>query len=131
MNLSTFFLPTRIYWSHTDAAGIVYHGQYAALFEMARVEWMRQLGFGQADQGFFAVVTLNMNFVTPIMLDDLVHIGCEVTKVGASQLSLHQHITKQDLVTTRAQVDLAWLDAETRRPRRMPQSLRSQLLCES
>ena len=42
---AAFRWPVRIYWEDTDAAGIVFYANYLKLFERARTEWLRSLGF--------------------------------------------------------------------------------------
>jgi Predicted thioesterase len=98
--MNQFNWPVRIYWEATDAAGMVYHGAYPGIFEQARVEWMRALGFGQARQdgmvqGFFAVTKLDIDYVRPVLLDHEVSVTCSVSASGASRLILAQNIWHQ------------------------------------
>ena len=39
-----FTTPVRVRYAETDAAGVVYHGNYLIYFEVARVELLRALG---------------------------------------------------------------------------------------
>ena len=34
----------RVRYAETDQMGVVYHGNYAAFFEMGRTEWLRNQG---------------------------------------------------------------------------------------
>ncbi len=130
--MNQFNWPVRIYWEATDAAGMMYHGAYPGIFEQARVEWMRALGFGQARpdgmvQGFFAVTKLDIDYVRPVLLDQQVFVTCSVSTSGASRLILAQNIWHVDELMAKAMVSLAWLDATNKRPTRMPQELKLKL----
>ncbi|HVS84526.1 MAG TPA: thioesterase family protein, partial [Gaiellaceae bacterium] len=39
-----FSARTRVGFSDTDAQGIVYYGRYNPYFDLARTEWLRELG---------------------------------------------------------------------------------------
>ena len=50
-------------YQETDKMGVIYHGNYATWFEVARTDYIRKLGFSYADiekQGIISPVT-NLN----------------------------------------------------------------------
>lgn len=53
-------------YAETDKMGVIYHGNYATWFEVARLDYITKLGFSYADmekQGIISPVTeLNVNF---------------------------------------------------------------------
>jgi len=65
----------RVRYGETDQMGVVYHGNYAQYFEIARIEWLEQLGFSykkMEEQGvMLPVVSLNTEFKKPAMFDEI------------------------------------------------------------
>lgn len=68
----------RVRYSETDAMGMVYHGHYAAFFEVARVEAFRKLGLSyreiEAMGIIMPVVEWHARFIRPARYDDLLTI---------------------------------------------------------
>ena len=68
----------RVRYAETDAMGVVYHGNYAAFFEVARVESIRQLGFSYKDMEnsgvIMPVIEWHAKFLRPAHYDDLLTI---------------------------------------------------------
>ena len=65
----------RVRYAETDAMGVVYHGNYAPYFEVARVESIRQLGFSYKDMEkvgiIMPVIEWHAKFLRPAHYDDL------------------------------------------------------------
>ena len=98
---NAFTIPVRIYYAETDAGGVVYHSKYLDLFERCRTEWLRQLGHEQRDlirdhNLVFVVRNINIDYLKPGRLDDLLHIGLEVQKLGRSQIIFGQHVRREN-----------------------------------
>lgn len=68
----------RVRYSETDAMGMVYHGNYAAYFEVARVESFRKLGLSyreiEAMGIIMPVVEWHAKYIRPARYDDLLTI---------------------------------------------------------
>ena len=45
----TLHWPVRVYYHHTDAGGVVYHGTYLDFMEAARIELLAAIGFDLAE----------------------------------------------------------------------------------
>lgn len=102
---NAFTMPVRIYYAETDAGGVVYHSKYLDLFERCRTEWLRQLGHEQSalirDHNLvFVVRNINIDYLKPGRLDDLLHIGLEVEKLGRSQIIFRQHVRRENAELT-------------------------------
>jgi acyl-CoA thioester hydrolase len=98
---NAFTLPARIYYAETDAGGVIYHSKYLDLFERCRTEWLRQCGHDQRDlirdhNLVFVVRNINIDYLRPGRLDDLLSIGLEVAKLGRSQIVFRQHARRQE-----------------------------------
>ena len=114
-----------MYFQDTDAGKVVYHGAYLNFLERARTEWLRQLGFGQPQlmQQFgvmFIVRSVEMKFMRPARLDDLVDVSVGVSRMGRAQLDLAQTVARQETALVRANINLACVCADTLRPKPLP-----------
>ncbi len=120
----------RVYYEDTDAGGVVYHAGYLRYLERARTEWLRSLGYSQAtmkaeESLLFTVVSMQLDFLRPARLDDLLRVRSRATLAGGASVAFEQEILRGESERIlAAQVRVACLDATTYRPRRLPASLR-------
>ena len=121
----------RVYYEDTDLAGIVYYANYLKYFERARTEWLRALGHGQQaliDQRglLFAVRSVQLEYIAPARLDDLLAVELRVDRVRRASLDFAQSIRRNDEDTElcTAQVRVACLEAERFRPAVIPDDIK-------
>ena len=98
---NVFTLPVRVYFEDTDAGGVVYYANYLKYLERCRTEWLRELGHNQQNlieehNIVFVVRNINIDYLRPGRLDDLLQIGLEVGKLGRSQIIFRQHARRQE-----------------------------------
>lgn len=142
-----FSLSQRVYYQHTDAGGMVYHGRYLDFMEAARTEFLQAHGHDLARLAarasvMFVVRTLQVDYLRPAILQDLLTITAEVAKVGFASIRFVQHVLRAappaDQATeglapgatgllVRADVDLACVDPSTLKPTRLPADMRRSL----
>jgi acyl-CoA thioester hydrolase len=120
-------LPLRIYYEDTDFSGIVYHASYLRFFERGRTEFIRALGVDQRalhrDEGVaFAVRSINIQFLRPALMDDVVTVETRSGLLRGPSLHLRQTIRRGSDVLTTAEVVVVCI--REGRPRRLPESLR-------
>lgn len=137
---SRFSLRVRVYYEDTDAGGIVYHATYLRWMERVRTEWLRALGARHADladrDGIqFVVASLEIRYLRPARLDDLLNIDLEVVEVRRATLRLAQRTrpAADDSATSAAQapappltesnVRIAVMDRRSGRPAPLPRWL--------
>jgi tol-pal system-associated acyl-CoA thioesterase len=131
-----FELPVRVYWADTDAGGVVYHSNYLDYCERARTEWLRELGFSQqhlvqAESVLFTVASLSIEFRRPARLDDQLQVRTEARQSGGASVEFTQEIWRESpepALLASVEVLVACVDAATFRPRRLPESLRKELI---
>ncbi len=129
---SEFRLPVRVYIEDTDAGGIVYYVNYLKFMERARTEWLRQLGHEQRDLMqlglVFVVHSLDVRYRRSAHLDQRLEVLARVQAFSPASLMFQQEIRSQggDLLVD-GQVKVAAVDADSRRPRRLPADLCAQL----
>ncbi len=126
-------LTTRIYLEDTDAGGIVYHTSYLRFMERARTEALRSAGFSQSETFendlSFVLHSMNIRFATPALLDDEVQISCRLVNSKGASITFEQHVRS---ATTRqmhcsAEVVVACISLQNKRPRRIPRELLEKL----
>lgn len=125
-----FLLPVRVYIEDTDAGGIVYYVNYLKYFERCRTELMRALGTERAaisESGWMFVVSkLSVSYRQPAHLDDELHATALITAVGGATIGFFQSVRRGETVLVKGDVQIACVDCDTGRPRRLPHVLRCQ-----
>lgn len=128
----TFSFPVRVYYEDTDTAGVVYYAGYLRFLERGRTEWLRALGVEQfrlaQETGLvFAVRSLNIEYLKPARLDDLLAVLTELTLPGRAQVTLRQAIERDGETLVEATVRIACLDTKTMKPAALPATLKDKM----
>jgi len=128
-----FHWPVRIYWEDTDAGGVVYHARYIGFMERARSEWMRAMGYGQdalrqGDGQVFVVRAMQLDFLKPACLDDLLQVSVQLQECRRTSVVIEQQILRDDVVLLRASVHLVAVGTRSFRPQAIDPTLRALLL---
>jgi acyl-CoA thioester hydrolase len=121
-----------VYFQDTDAGGVVFHGTYLDFLERARTEWLRALGFDQRklmreDGVLFIVRALELAYLKPALLDDLLAVSASIEKIGRAQLTLRQEVRRGTESLVRALVNLACVSADRLRPAPIPERVHAAL----
>ncbi len=122
-------LPTtqyRVCYADTDQMGVVYYGNYAKLFEIARGEAFRKIGAtykSLEDAGIIMpVIHLEVNYHQSALYDDLLTIETFMEKFPSTRVKFSHKIYNEAgklLVTGR--VFLCFIDRAKKRPVRIPE----------
>jgi acyl-CoA thioester hydrolase len=118
---------TRVWFSDTDAQGVVYYGRYLPYFDHARTEYHRHLGPFDLGLAQFAMRASTIEYLAPARFDDLLEIFVRVERIGRTSITYdHAAYRVQDdvLMVTAKQV-LVLIDLEQRRPVEIPESYRA------
>ena len=124
--------PQRVYFQHTDAAGVVYHTRYLDFMECARSEFMQSLGFdlghlARHDHLLFMVHSAQITYHRSARLNDLLAVTASVARVGRARLVFAQSVERDDVILVSAELTLACVDVRTHRPTGIPESIRKEL----
>jgi len=126
-----FAIDLRVYYADTDAGGVMYHANYLNFFERARTEWLRHLGFElppMAHAGcMFIVRRMQLRFVRPALLDDLVHVSAQPVLLGRAQITVLQRVQRSAELLVEASVNLACVNPRSLRPTVLPVPLHTRL----
>ena len=115
----------RVRYGETDQMGVVYHGNYAQYFEIARIEWLEQLGFSykkMEDNGvMLPVISLNTQFKNSAFFDDILTIKTRLLSRPSVKIEFDYELYNNNgkLLTTGNTV-LVFLSSKTRRPMKCP-----------
>jgi len=118
----------RVRYGETDQMGVVYHGNYALYFEIARTEALRQIDVtyrGLEESGIMMpVVNLNVNFKKSAKYDDLLTIKAFFKTMPTVKTIIDYEVYNEvnDLLCT-GQTTLVFMDMKTNKITRCPQVL--------
>ncbi|MFA5597713.1 MAG: acyl-CoA thioesterase [Pusillimonas sp.] len=90
-------LSGKVYYSDTDAYGVVWHGSYLRWFEMGRVEYLQELGANLKDLAeqndiIMPVVEINLRYKSSAVINDPITIETEILKVERASITFSQII---------------------------------------
>lgn len=128
---STFILPVRAYYEDTDAGGVVYYANYLKFAERARTEMLRQLGIENPDMQdrhgiAFVVRHIDVEYLNPARLDDLLDVHVNLTKVGGATINGTQVIRLDGVDLVRMTIRLGCMKLSGG-PGRLPKDVRERL----
>ena len=122
--MKVFTYSQRVYFSDTDAQGIVYHARYLDFAEHGRTEMARQLGTSSLEGGLaFVVRSMTIGFEKPAYLDDMLVVETGVAEFGRVSMVFDQVIRRGEEVVCRMSVKVACIDIATKRIARIDQRL--------
>jgi acyl-CoA thioester hydrolase len=119
-----FEFPVRVYYSDTDAGGIVYHAKYLDFAEHARTELLRLVSADRPGQAelmertriAFVVKSIEVVYHAPALLDDLLTVVTTLEQSKRFSMVFLQRVMRgtQELATLHVKV--ASLNLDTKRP---------------
>jgi len=123
-----FTTRVRVRYAETDAAGVVYHGNYLTYFEVVRVELLRALGHPitaiEAQGVLLPVVEARLKYLRPARLDDLLEVSVSVESVGPASFAFDYEVTRDGLLLVSGWTRLAVCERDSGRAMPMPGWLR-------
>lgn len=127
--MNIHILKNKVYYSDTDAYGVVWHGSYLRWLEAGRVEWCEMLGYNLIDlenQDIVLPVTnLNVRYKASAKLNDNIIIETKISKFNGLSVTFTQTIKSVDTLKTfiEAEVDVVAVSKTGKLYRRMPEVL--------
>jgi acyl-CoA thioester hydrolase len=121
-----FSAQTRVGFSDTDAQGIVYYGRYLPYFDLARVEYHRNLGLLGMDIGEegeeFVMRALTIEYLAPAVFDDLIEVYVRMARIGRTSgtYEFAAYRARDDELMVTATQTLVLVDLEERKPVLIP-----------
>ncbi len=108
-------LPVRVYFEDTDFAQVVYHASYVRWCERGRSDFLRLLGTDarrlidgsdSTEPAAFVVRRMNMDFMRPGRIDDVLHVETRVRELGGASVTLDQAVIRDGVRLFEAVVTL-------------------------
>ncbi|MFZ2406375.1 MAG: tol-pal system-associated acyl-CoA thioesterase [Methylobacter sp.] len=126
--MKEFSWPVRVYYEDTDAGGVVFYANYLKFFERARTEMLRAMGYEQdeliATEGIiFVVRSVQIDYLSPARFNEQLQVSAKVSQAKKASLTFEQIITRGDDVLCKGIIRIACLDAQTMRPKAIPETL--------
>ena len=121
---------TRVGFSDTDAQGIVYYGRYLPYFDLARVEYHRNLDMLRMDVGGELVMRAsNIEYHAPARFDDLLEVFIRVARIGRTSATYEMaaYRVEDDVLMVTAAQTLVLVDLEERKACPIPDVVREQI----
>jgi 4-hydroxybenzoyl-CoA thioesterase len=122
----TFSHQVRVYVEDTDAGGIVFYANYLKYMERARTEFLRSLGYDKPalfDGLQFVVRSVELLYQKPAVLDDLLDISANLTKLSKASFEVQQNIFRHGDLLVEAKVKIACISNDAKRPQAMPANI--------
>lgn len=119
----------KVYYSDTDAYGVVWHGSYLRWLEMGRVQLCEMMGYNlvelEAQNIVLPVVNLNVRYKNSAKLNDEMIIETCIQKFNPLSVTFEQKIKnkKDGKLFVEAIVDVVAIDNNGKLYRRMPKIL--------
>lgn len=128
-----FLFPIRVYYEDTDAVGIVYHANYLRFMERARTEILRTMdpAFGTENAALFVASEVQLKFLRPSYLHDLLEITTVIDKVSYASIIFKQQIQRKQseeaIICCEGEIKIVCVDAAMR-PRALPAYLKNEYI---
>jgi acyl-CoA thioester hydrolase len=118
---------TRVWFSDTDAQGVVYYGRYLPYFDHARTEYHRHLGGFGVEGREFVMRASAVEYHAPARFDELIEAFVRVSRIGRTSITYEcaAYRLPDDLLMVTAEQTLVLVDLATRRPTPVPDELRA------
>jgi acyl-CoA thioester hydrolase len=127
-----FSARTRVGFSDTDAQGIVYYGRYLPYFDLARVEYLRELGLlhpGALEGLEFVMRACAIEYLAPAVFDDEIDVWIRLARLGRTSATYEcaAYRTADDVLLVTATQTLVLVDLEERRAVPIPDPYRERV----
>jgi acyl-CoA thioester hydrolase len=119
----------RVWFSDTDAQGVVYYGRYLPYFDNSRLEYLRHLGlagYWTGPECEFVMRALEVTYEAPARFDDLLEVFIRTTRIGRTSVTTEgaAYRVDDDRLMCTARATLVLVDGVTRRPTLIPDEYR-------
>lgn len=110
----------RVRYADVDQMGYMYYGNYAKLYEIGRVESLRNLGIRYKDleeSGIWMPVYDNYSkYIKPAKYDDLLEITCILRELPRTRITFECEIRDEEgTVLNLGKTTLVFIDAQTKK----------------
>ncbi|MGF1485028.1 MAG: acyl-CoA thioesterase [Opitutales bacterium] len=123
-------ITVQVRYAETDQMGFVYHANYLAWFEMARVRMLDALELSyrqlEAEGAFLPVLEANVRYRQPAYFDDLLTVQVRLPEKPRVRIRLEYQVLRDEALLAEGFTQHAWIGKEGRSIR-PPDSWRQKL----
>ena len=121
--------PLIVRYGETDQMGVVHHSNYLRYFEVARLEWLTQLGVSynkMEEEGIMMpVISAQIDYKTPACFEDQLRIKIHLKEIPLVKMTfIYEVVNQKDELVCTATTVLAFMNAKNRKPHRCPESFK-------
>lgn len=121
----------KVRYAETDQMGIVHHSNYAQYFELARIEWLNNLGFSykkMEEEVALPVYEMKIKYIKPAFFDEILHVQTSLVEKPTAKIVFKYSIkNSEDEILTEAYTTLVFTDQNTQKLIRCPQYILDRL----
>lgn len=126
--MRTFSFPVRVYFSDTDAGGIVYHTHYLDFAEHARTEALREVAKESqnsllSEDIAFVVKSISVSYEKPGYLDDILNVETAVKEAKRFSVVFAQTVKRGDEVLAVIETKVGCISLSKKRPFPIPEEI--------
>ncbi len=116
----------RVRYKDTDQMGIMHHSNYIVMYEMARTEWLRDMGLTYAEierRGIMSpIIEVQSKYLYPAFYDEVLTVKVFMDELPSARLNISSEVYNEAgrLINT-GRVTLGFMHSDTRRPCRAPE----------
>ena len=121
----------KVYYSDTDAYGVVWHGSYLRWLEQGRVDMCANTGKSiselQEQDIVLPVSEINIKYKNSAHLDDIILVSTEISETSRCSMTFHQTITDESKEKTyiEATVKVVAINKSGKLYRSLPEQLQA------
>ena len=124
--MNTHNTTVKVRYAETDQMGVVHHANYPVYLELARIDWLNNIGISYKEMEtngvMLPVYEMQFSFKSPAYFDDTLTIKTMLKQMPRASIVFDYEITNQDQkLLTKAQTTLVFVDMKTNRPTRCPE----------
>jgi acyl-CoA thioester hydrolase len=117
--------PIIVRYGETDQMGVVHHSNYLRYLEVARLEWLTQLGVSyntMEEEGvMMPVISAQVDYKMPAKFEDALTVHIHLRSIPLVKMIFDYELMNQkNELVCRASTTLAFMQATSRRPIRCP-----------
>lgn len=126
--MDTQFFPVRVYFSDTDAGGIVYHARYLDFAEHARTELFCAISNKSqrellSEDFAFVVKSIKIDYKSPAFLDDRLVVETSLKECKHFSFIFNQDVMRDDTLIAHLEISIASVSKSKMRPVPLPDFL--------
>tara|TARA_R110002012_G_scaffold56708_5_gene145699 strand:- start:581 stop:979 length:399 start_codon:yes stop_codon:yes gene_type:complete len=124
--MKTSTTTVKVRYAETDKMGVVHHANYLIYLELARIEWLNDIGISyknMEEEGvMLPVYEMQFSFLSSAYFDDTLTIKTILKQLPRARITFDYEITNEaGKLLTKAQTTLVFVDTKTNRPTRCPE----------